>query len=389
MNLVGNANKFTTNGDVVITVRQRVAGLAGFVIETSVADTGTGIAPDNHERLFQPFVQESAAVSGKFGGTGLGLAICKRLVELMGGEITLESTPGVGSTFTFTVILNEGVVDMTEARADAARCGSSGAYVLPVAKRALHVLAAEDNDTNRMLLTTLLARMGHTIDAVEDGAQAVAALDRKSYDIILMDMQMPVMDGVAATQAIRAAGNRIPIIALTADGLPENHRRYLDSGIDGIMTKPIDWTVLAEEMDKLTSTNRRVRDAAEVLQSAAHPSSTDVLVEPALLSVLVETVGRDLVVSLMNSLRSTVGLHMEEMARAVEAGDGNTAARAAHGVKGVVSQFGAVRLTNAARRAEVDARAGSLSRAHLIEMQRLVDATLAALADALAIQPVR
>lgn len=378
MNLTGNANKFTVNGDVSIVLCQRAMEDGKFIVETSVADTGVGIAPDSQTRLFQPFVQESAATSRKFGGTGLGLAISKRLVELMGGKISFDSRQGVGSTFTFTVVLRRGDINKVEAVADAMRRTSSGVYVLPTSVRPLRILAAEDNDTNRMLLTTLLGRIGHSVDAVENGALAVAALEQGSYDIVLMDMQMPVMDGVEATRAIREAGKTMPIIALTADALPENHHRYLDAGVDSIITKPINWQLLADEMDRMTGARRRASDIA-ALQAPDHAATEQRVVDTIYLASLAEAIGRETLEQLLESFGISVGGNLSDLAVAVNEGDMNAAVKAAHSLKGVASQFGVPKLAAVARDAEKAASSGHLTVERVSEMRTLTDKTLSAL----------
>jgi len=253
MNLIGNANKFTSNGNISVAVSERRGNDGSVVIETSVSDTGIGIATANRERLFAPFVQEDASTSRKFGGTGLGLSICKKLTELMGGRIWMESELGKGSTFTFAVPLEAGNQSQMNAVTVAARSAEKPA------RRSLRVLVTEDNDAIRMLITAMLSRNGHSVTEANDGRAAVAAVRLAKPDIILMDMQMPVMDGPSAMRIIRmeeSASARIPIIALTADALKENRAAYLAAGAESLLVKPIDWQVLFSEMDRLTAPSR-------------------------------------------------------------------------------------------------------------------------------------
>jgi two-component system, sensor histidine kinase len=235
LNLTGNAIKFTDRGSVRIVVTHRP--LDGDKIELNIAviDTGAGIAPEVQDRLFTRFTQADSSISRRFGGTGLGLAICKELCELMGGKIGVESAPGRGSTFWFTLRCARGAATVEAAR------GASAPFDTE-APRALDILVAEDNEINRMLVSALLARLGHRIELVGDGRAAVAAVERRAWDLVLMDVQMPEMDGVAATRAIRALSapaNAVPIIALTANALAEHRAEYLAAGMNDYLTKPI------------------------------------------------------------------------------------------------------------------------------------------------------
>jgi PAS domain S-box-containing protein len=241
-NLVGNAIKFTEQGTVVIHLAvqpPRSDGQVALCIE--VRDSGIGIEHDVQQTLFQPFQQADTSTTRRFGGTGLGLAICRHLVDAMHGEISVQSTPGKGSVFR---------VELTLAQAKGQPAGApAGIAADAVPKlRSLRILVAEDNPTNRLLIETRLRRAGHRPEMVDDGQQALVAASSEDFDLILMDMQMPVLDGMGATRAIRALPdarrNRIPIIALTADALPELREAYMASGLDDYQTKPIDWVAL-------------------------------------------------------------------------------------------------------------------------------------------------
>jgi len=224
------------------------------VVETLVSDTGAGINKKNHERLFQPFVQEDSSTSRKYGGTGLGLTICKNFTELMGGRIWFESTKGEGSTFGFTVALQRGDETKVEVTQSSRSRAPTAASQLEQAKSPLRVLVAEDNETTRMLMSAMLSRLGHMVHAVEHGRDAVDAYQNEAFDIILMDMQMPIMDGPEAIEHIRAREDstaHIPVVALTADALEENHKGYIAAGADVVITKPVNWQALVAEMDRL------------------------------------------------------------------------------------------------------------------------------------------
>jgi signal transduction histidine kinase/ActR/RegA family two-component response regulator len=255
-NLLNNAMKFTKAGTVSVSIVQTVNEDRSLRTNISVADTGIGIEPEKLRLLFKPFVQADTSTSRQYGGTGLGLAICERLVTLMRGEITVSSRVGQGSTFSFVVPLQ---IDLnasgsTKLVPRAPRTQSDDASKLKAPSVPRRILLAEDNDTNRMLITAMLEKHGHTVEAVENGKMALDAARDKSYDIILMDMQMPVMDGPTAMRSIREAERdglkRIPIIALTADVIAENGKNYLAAGADAIVAKPVNWPVLYAEIDK-------------------------------------------------------------------------------------------------------------------------------------------
>ena len=255
LNLLGNANKFTTNGKINVCVRQEKLDDGRICVETLVSDTGVGIKTDNHDHLFHPFVQEDSSTSRKYGGTGLGLTISKNFVEMMGGRIWFDSKKGEGSTFGFTVMLQPGDKTKIEIAADPQSRSPVASSQLTEAKRPLQILVAEDNETTRMLMTTMLSRLGHTVHGVEHGLEAVNANANGQFDIILMDMQMPVMDGPEAMEKIRAqesTGGTPPMIALTADALEENHKGYIQAGAKVVITKPVNWQKLIAEMERLT-----------------------------------------------------------------------------------------------------------------------------------------
>ncbi|MEI7609900.1 MAG: ATP-binding protein, partial [Rhodospirillaceae bacterium] len=246
-NLVGNAIKFTEAGSVGL--RLSVDGRNGdtVVLRAEVSDTGIGIAPEETERLFKPFSQVDLSTTRRFGGTGLGLAITKRLVELMGGEIGVESEAGRGSRFWFTL-----PVTLPERRDEAAPPAAAPTAEPGPAARSLRILLAEDNRINRMLLRSMLTKFGYRVEAVENGRQALEAMTAGDFDAVLMDMQMPEMDGEEATRAIRALPPPkcdVPVLALTADVMAEHRDRYLRAGINDLLGKPIDWDALRAALE--------------------------------------------------------------------------------------------------------------------------------------------
>ena len=380
MNLVGNASKFTTSGRVTIKIAQKQLDADSFEITTTVSDTGIGISPEGLQLLFQPFTQEDASTSRKFGGTGLGLAISKQLVELMGGRIWADSEKGVGSSFAFTVPLKMGNSAIIESATTGHHRASLGGLALPVTNRPLKLLLAEDSDTNRMLLVTLLSRMGHEVKAVENGALAVEEAARGNFDIILMDMQMPVMDGPAAVKIIRemtgsVAG--IPIIALTADALSENQKRYIAQGVNRVVTKPVDWRQLNAEMEKLTATLGgsmvNLDTSALNVETPSRLNEVVPVLDDEFLGSLANAVGLETFAPMIDSFIISISNHGEELRK--KSDDIVLAKKAAHGLKGVAIQFGALRLGELARQIEEDAQTADEIRIKLPQIEGLIGET--------------
>ena len=235
-NLISNALKFTEAGEIRVTVAREKKTL-----KFQVSDTGIGIAPEPLAKLFGRFEQADASTSRRYGGTGLGLAICRQLTELMGGEIGVESELGKGAVFTFTLPLKR----VADSRAEALPSLPPTPADAELSGQALKVLAAEDNEVNQLVLKTLLHQVGIDPVIVTDGAQAIAAWEAETWDVILMDVQMPEVDGPTATRAIRdretALGRpRTPIIALTANAMSHQVAEYREAGMDGFVAKPIE-----------------------------------------------------------------------------------------------------------------------------------------------------
>ena len=237
-NLLSNAVKFTPQG--AVSARIDVESQSG-ALRIVVADSGVGIAPEKLPALFEKFTQADNSATRRFGGTGLGLAICRELTQMMGGVIHVESVEGEGSTFTVELPLSRGEAAEAEAEADAA--GSD--------ERNIRLLAAEDNPTNQQVLAAVMESLGIDIDIVADGRQAVDAWRAGGYDLILMDIQMPVLDGIDAAREIRAVETaekrkRTPIVALTANALTYQVEEYMAAGMDGHVAKPIEIAKLYE-----------------------------------------------------------------------------------------------------------------------------------------------
>jgi len=238
-NLVGNAIKFTETGTVVIRAEHVLATRDDHVIKISVIDTGIGISKEAQRRLFQKFTQADASTTRRFGGTGLGLAICKQLSTLLGGEIGVKSEEGQGSTFWFTFRCREG---MAEDLPEDTAFGDKEAPVDADAQRSLDILVADDNVINQRILSNMLGKLGHKVTTVGNGAEACAKAEQKLYDVVLMDVHMPVLGGIDATKWIRAMDGdfaKVPIVGCTADAFPEQLERFKQSGMEDVVTKPI------------------------------------------------------------------------------------------------------------------------------------------------------
>ena len=253
LNLLSNALKFTEQGQIGISAAIERSDSLGVVLCFAVSDTGIGISADQEPLLFQSFSQADASTTRKFGGTGLGLAICRRLAQLMGGSVGMESEKGQGSRFWFTVRLSYPAKQTADRSNE-----NSGVEQFPQdtgRKYNPRVLVVEDNSTNQRVATLLLERMGYSAHVAANGLEAVDAVRKFSYDLILMDCLMPEMDGYMATKSIRemeADGPRIPIIALTANALSDNREKCLAAGMDDYLTKPLRVDVLSAKLAQWT-----------------------------------------------------------------------------------------------------------------------------------------
>ncbi len=292
MNLIGNAIKFTEEGNVTIEVKLDQSRTSP-QLSVAVTDTGIGIPEEKLERIFEPFVQADTSVTRRFGGTGLGLAISRKLTRSLGGDITVHSEVGRGSTFIATVETGplEGV-RILEPQAMSVEMGdltqkAEAITTLPPAK----ILLVEDGVTNRKLLGLVLRRAGATVITAENGREGVEKATRESFDVILMDMQMPIMDGYTATRALIAQGCPTPIIALTAHAMKGDEEKCRAAGCCGYLTKPIDSDVLLRAIfDLLKSKSGSANDDALASQGSAESQLVSTLPtdDPEFLEIVVE-----------------------------------------------------------------------------------------------------
>jgi CheY-like chemotaxis protein len=265
INLVGNAVKFTDQGGITVAVGCHTINASEVWLEISVRDTGIGISEENQKHIFQAFAQGDVSTSRRFGGTGLGLAITSQLVELMGGRIRVESKLGRGSTFSFRARFGTTPRRANPGRANPkprhvhVRGENTPSEISPPACSA-NILVAEDGEVNQKVVTGLLSRRGHRVTVAENGRAAVRLLEQGSYDLILMDIEMPEMDGLEATRVIRRheqrTGQHIPIVAMTAHAIKGDRERFLVAGMDDYIAKPFLKEQLYEAVERHTANQR-------------------------------------------------------------------------------------------------------------------------------------
>jgi signal transduction histidine kinase/DNA-binding response OmpR family regulator len=354
-NLVGNAIKFTKRGSVRVEASCVEQSAAGIRIALSVTDTGIGIPAEALPKLFQEFSQVDGSISRQFGGSGLGLAICRRLVERMGGTIIVESTPGEGSTFRFDVLLKQAAPDIA---ADTSTPASG-------ASRRLRVLLAEDNATNRLVVSRMLERMGHRVDLVEDGRGAVEAVRMTPYDVVLMDVMMPEMDGLTATREIRrepAPAGRTPIIGLTANAERSKEFECREAGMDGFASKPITAERLAAVIN-------------EVLASAARPT----LLDDRALTSLAADIGHDGALDVVQLFLAEAPRMTERLQQAVVARSA-TLLREVHTLASATRSVGLLQVARAAGDIEHDMATTEPGAGQLADLLALLEASIEQLA---------
>jgi CheY-like chemotaxis protein/HPt (histidine-containing phosphotransfer) domain-containing protein len=365
LNLVGNAVKFTGHGSVHLRVMSDQPPSPDVVagdrlnLRFEVIDTGIGIAPEVCGRLFESFSQADASTTRRFGGTGLGLAISRSLVSMFEGEIGVESELGVGSTFWFTARLLAGALSPAPPRLDEAT------VVQPSATPSL-VLVVDDNATNQKIAVRMLEALGHRADVAADGVEAVSAWANVPYDLILMDCQMPLMDGYEAARTIRAAeaaGRRTPIVAMTASAMAEDRERCLDAGMDDFLSKPVQLSDIRDAMNRWL--NRSPETAATTapapIRSAGIEGHVPVLDEVIIAEL--RSYGRDFLVPLVEEFMTTVPERLVSIRAAVGDGDPERLARAAHALRGGTATMGAARVAQACAQIEEAGVRGDLATA--------------------------
>ncbi len=363
LNLVGNGLKFTERGGVEVRVTCLGRAAARARLRFEVRDTGPGISPEGQARLFQPFSQLDGTTARRHGGTGLGLAISHRIVvDLLAGGIGVESVPGSGATFWFEIEALEAQPDPAWAEESAPARNPAAAAQPAAATRPLRVLVAEDHDTNRRLAALMLEKLGHRADFAGNGLEAVQAWEQFDYDLILMDCQMPEMDGFEATREIRlreAARNPgrppVRIIALTANALVGDRERCLLAGMDGYLSKPLRADQLAAALHEA---ERAAPAPATALVTAETEGDEPAAVE-ASLAMLQEDLGGEALRELLASFLRETPDRLVELRRLAGGPDREPFARAAHSLAGSCSIFGLGGMREQGLRLEEAARAGA------------------------------
>jgi TMAO reductase system sensor TorS len=397
-NLIGNAIKFTEKGSVSVIGSHRVAGDGSLELRFEVRDTGVGIPEAARAKLFTRFSQADSSTTRKFGGTGLGLAICKQLTELMGGHIGVDSEEGRGSAFFFTVRCAPGE-QPAEVHAEA-----NGE--LAVETRKLRILVAEDNSVNQLFIKLLLGRLGHFVDVVANGAEAIEAVKRVPYDLVLMDIQMPEMDGPTATKLIRQLDrpiSRVPIIALTANAMIGQREEYLAAGMDDYVSKPVERSALLAAMARvvaMTAPSGGETPAEEPAAASAPPyevagdsaggpdadrapaqRTEEFAVVPLFdadkLAELRESFGEEDFRIALSCIPDEGAKCLNLMKAAIAAGDLDAARKAAHSLKGMAGNFGATRLAAISRRLELEAPAIEVVAETMPELEQTLHETRA------------
>jgi len=363
-NLTGNAIKFTEKGEVVVRVALAEDGESDCLLRFSVRDTGIGIAKDKIGILFDKFSQAEVSTTRKYGGTGLGLAISKQLVELMGGEVGVTSQEGRGSEFWFTVRLG---------RSSEMGSQSVGALTESQSTALLNarILVAENNSTNREVALGMLANLGLTANAVDNGAEALAALEAAPYDLVLMDVRMPVMDGIEATRRIRdprseVLNREIPIVAMTANAMDADRERCLAVGMNDFVPKPVSKLVLRDAL------SRWLRPPDTASQGVAKPWADP---QPVLSRIeqgdavvfdragVIERLEGDceLASAIMEVFLADLPRQIECLKELVASRDACGAGRQAHSIKGAAANVGGERMRRVALEMETAADAGNLT----------------------------
>ncbi|MET0987173.1 MAG: ATP-binding protein, partial [Steroidobacteraceae bacterium] len=392
LNLVSNAVKFTERGSIDVRAVAKSVTAESVELEFSVRDTGIGLSPQQCAGLFQSFSQADASTTRKYGGTGLGLAISKRLVELMGGAIRIDSEPGVGSTFTFSVRLLRGKAGASSGRLDAAVDRHSAVAAL----RGMRALVVEDNKINQQIARELLVRVGMVVTVADNGLQCLELLERQSFDAVLMDVQMPVLDGLEATRAIRERLKltALPIIAMTANAMEGDRQRCLAAGMNDYLPKPIEPEALLSALAKWKTPHAHATQAGSggraeapiTMPTARADAAARAHALPATLPGLnlrlaVKNADDDpaFLRELLQHFASDQAQDVERIKQAIAAGELEQARRISHTLKGIAATFCADRLHSAALAVDMHLRSSGAT-----DCSALLPELAAALSEVLA-----
>ena len=367
-NLVGNAIKFTHQGKVVISVTQTVPTTTAVALRLCIEDTGIGIAPEFQTTIFEHFLQADSSTTRQYGGSGLGLAICRDLLGLMGGTVSVQSTPGQGSTFCIDLSLPPASGVVIPHPGFEGLASDIGKFEKVLWGR---VLLVEDNQTNQLVAKAMLRKLGLRVELAANGEEAVAQVLQNPFDLVLMDCQMPVMDGFEATRLIRQMHNErtphLPILALTANAMPGDERDCLNAGMDAFLAKPLTLLGLHNTLARWLAAER-LSDATtaqetDPVQIAAATGDVSSAIDPMVMDTLRsldESGGTALAREVFGSYLSDARSAMNRLQTAIEAGDCTTQCHAAHALKSSSANVGAQTLSRSCRELETNARNGDL-----------------------------
>ncbi|KPA11281.1 multi-sensor hybrid histidine kinase [Candidatus Magnetomorum sp. HK-1] len=380
VNLINNAVKFTENGAINITVKQTKKNKEMLELQFSVEDTGIGMSLDQLKKLFKAFSQVDISITRKYGGTGLGLAISSRLVNLMGGKIWVESTEGIGSTFFFTITTQEVISttvkhlkshksnmmmnvlnfsqDSVQIKQKDSICATNISERFP-----LKILIAEDNRVNQILAMRLLEEIGYSSDIVSNGLEVLEALNRQHYDLILMDMQMPEMDGIEATKEIMKnwpENKRPSIIALTANVLKDDRELCLEAGMNDFISKPI---ILEELISALMRCGKRTRitnDANNKITNDANNKLNEQSI-PVIKKEIISVFNAEILDTLIPIFKEDSTVFINNIKQFYSDGDAEKFCEEAHKLKGSSLSIGANQLASIAHKLQTMAKNNDLS----------------------------
>lgn len=408
-NLLNNALKFTEYGEVGVRVHLARQTETHAVIHFSVHDTGIGIPEDHQKRLFRKFSQGDSSTTRRFGGTGLGLAICKELVEMMGGEIGFDSSMGKGSKFWFTVKMEKATQDevLTQPLTHGAETPLTLTNLNMRYRRGARILVAEDNPTNQKVALGILRKLELHADVVGNGIQAIQALKSQEYDLVMMDVHMPEMDGIQATKAIRTGSAKVrnpqvPIVAMTAAAMQEDRQRCLAVGMNDYMTKPIIPQVLVHVLNVWIPEQFEPSPKSPTIRQRTSNETDDI---PIVHEVIEQPTGRQppvfdrqalmdrlmgdpsLAAYLLDRFRQSVPSQIAQLRSSIQEGNATLAERHAHGIKGAAANMGGERFARTVQKIEHAANQGDLNAAN--QLLEELESEWQSLSAAMMVEPAR